>query len=92
MKSFKTFKSELLQNQKVATEYKKLAPKYKLIRKVIDKRLSLGLTQSELAKKIGTKQSAIARFESGNANPSLDFISKIAKALNATVEIRLVDM
>ena len=45
-------------------------------------RESVGLTQSELAKKIKTTQSAIARIESGKQNISTDMIKKISKALN----------
>jgi len=43
-----------------------------------------------LAKKIGTKQSAIARFEAGNVNPSLGFLEKIAEVLGLRVNISLV--
>lgn len=44
-------------------------------------RVRQGLTQEELAKKVGTKQSAIARLESGNSNVSLGFLQRIASAL-----------
>lgn len=40
------------------------------------------LTQSQLAKKLGTTQSAIARIESGKQNVSTDLLRKISKALN----------
>ncbi len=45
-------------------------------------RLEKGLTQAELAKKVGTKQPSIARLESGETPPSILFLNKIAKALN----------
>lgn len=44
-------------------------------------RLSQGLTQADLAKKLKTKQSAISRLESGMSSPSLSFLEKIAFAL-----------
>ncbi len=44
-------------------------------------RLRFGLTQAQLARKIGTKQSSIARVENGNVLPSLKFLQKIAKAV-----------
>jgi len=39
------------------------------------------MTQAELAKKVGTQKSNISRLESGNYNPSLDFLVKISEAL-----------
>ena len=44
--------------------------------------ISKGLSQADLAKKLKTHQSAIARLENGNANISLGFLDKVAKALN----------
>ena len=82
MKDWKQLKSELLQNKAVKKEYDRLAPRYKIISELISARLKNGITQKELAQKIGTKQSAIARFEAGNINPSLGFLEKIAEVMN----------
>jgi ribosome-binding protein aMBF1 (putative translation factor) len=89
MSDWKASKKEILKDKEVAKEYKKLEPKYKLIVQVIDARLKKGLTQKELAKKIGTKQSAIARLESGNANPSIEFLLKLAKATETELIVQL---
>ncbi len=43
-------------------------------------RRSAGLTQREVAKRMGTTQSAIARVESGAARPSLDFLERFTQA------------
>ncbi|MCL5970262.1 MAG: helix-turn-helix transcriptional regulator [Patescibacteria group bacterium] len=88
MKSWKSFKQELLKEKNVALEYEKLKPKYALISQLIEARAKKGITQKELAKKIGTKQSAIARLESGNTNPSLSFLEKIALALGYKLRIQ----
>jgi len=87
MKSWKTFKKELLKNEKFAKEYRKLEPQYAVISQMINLRTKKGITQKELAEKIGTKQSAIARLESGNFNPTLDFLQKTAKALGTKLII-----
>lgn len=55
-------------------------------------RLLRGLTQGQLAKRIGTQQPSIARLESGKKNPDIPFLRQIAKALNARVEIRLIPL
>jgi predicted transcriptional regulator len=51
-----------------------------------------GLSQRELAEKVGTTQSAIARLEAGNISPSLPTLDKIATALGAEVSLRIVDL
>ena len=48
-----------------------------------------GLSQAQLAKKIGTKQSAISRIEQGSYNPSLALLVKLSKALDAKLEISI---
>ncbi len=45
-------------------------------------RLQEGLTQAQLAQRVGTKQSSIARLESGKVSPSISFLNEVAKALN----------
>lgn len=87
MKDWKILKRELMKNKEVAMEYEKLKPRYRIISQMIEARIKRGLTQKELAKKIGTKQSAIARIESGNANTSLDFLEKIATAMKSKLII-----
>lgn len=50
-----------------------------------DARKHRGLTQTQLAEKLGTSQSAIHRIESGNQNLSLDMINRIASALDQEI-------
>ncbi|MBT3249492.1 MAG: helix-turn-helix transcriptional regulator [Candidatus Pacebacteria bacterium] len=81
MKSYNRLKFQLLKNKEIKKSYDDLRPEYDLINLLIEKRLEKGLTQTELASKIGTKQSAISRLESGTYNPSLSFLYKIAQGL-----------
>lgn len=89
MRKWKSLKKELLKDKKVAREYAKLKPRYLLVSQLIEARIKKGLTQKELAQKIGTKQSAIARVESGNANPSIDFIEKITMAMGCELKVQV---
>ena len=73
----------------VKAEYDALGPKYALISAMLDARNKKGMTQSEIARRAGTTQSAIARFESGRTNPTLEFASRLSRALGAKLEIRL---
>lgn len=89
MKSYHDIKKQLLKNKALRKAYNALRPEFSIAQAVIKKRLEKGLTQSALAKKIGTKQSAISRLESGNYNPSIIFLGKIAKALNLTLVVNM---
>ena len=51
-----------------------------------------GLSQRELAERVGTTQSAIARLEAGKVSPSLPTLDKIATALGAEVSLTIVDL
>ena len=85
---FDKFLKESLKNPKVKAEYDKLKPEYALISAIIGARSKKKLTQKDLARKMGTKQSVISRLESGNANPSFGFLKRLAKALNSDLEIK----
>ncbi|MEX1013551.1 MAG: helix-turn-helix transcriptional regulator [Candidatus Paceibacterota bacterium] len=89
MKDFKDFKKELLKNKETKEAYNDLSLEFEIISLLIEKRIKNKITQKDLAKKIGTKQSSISRFESGDYNPSISFINKIAKALDAKIEINI---
>jgi ribosome-binding protein aMBF1 (putative translation factor) len=87
MKIYKKFKRELLNDGEIARVYRELEPEFIIVQKLIEKRQRRGLSQVALAKKLGTKQSAVSRFESGNYNPTLKFIYRIASALDAKIKI-----
>lgn len=89
MKNFNELKKKLLQDKATRKAYRELAPQYSIVEMIIKKRLKTGLSQKELAGKIGTKQSAIARFESGRTNPTLSFLTNITNALNGKLTISL---
>ena len=79
----------MLKDRQINQAYQKLGPEFELIQLIIAKRLKRGLTQAELAKKLKTKQSAISRLEGGDYNPSLGFLNRLAKALDAKLHISL---
>ena len=83
-------KALILENKEVKKEYDLLETEYKIIEEIIMARKEKNLTQKGLAQLIGTKQSNISRLESGNYNPSLDFLQKIASAMGKRLEVRIV--
>lgn len=87
MKTYSQFKKEVLRNKKIRAAYDALGPEFEVVASLIERRLEKGFTQRELAKRVGTKQSSIARLESGTYNPSLDFLKKVTNALDARLRI-----
>ena len=57
-----------------------LAPEFALARAVIGARAAAGLTQEQLAQRMDTTQSVIARLESGRSNPSTHTLERLARA------------
>ena len=76
-------------NPEVVKELEKNAVEYQVIREIVNARKELNLTQAQLAQLVGTKQSNISRLESGEYNPTIEFLSKIAQAMGKNLDIRL---
>ncbi len=87
--NYEDFKAQLLQDSKVRQEYEALEPQFSLLRQVIARRNELKLSQAQLAKRVGTEQSAISRLENGYANTTVKTLHAVAKALDADLEISL---
>ncbi len=82
-------KVEMMRDPAFRKVYEVQKPKYDLIRMILDARIKKGMTQAEIAKRAGTTQSAIARFESGGGNPTLDFMQRVSGAVGARLEVRI---
>jgi predicted transcriptional regulator len=88
--NFEEFEAELLQDSEIQKEYKALKPKYDMIQSLIKRRNQLCLSQSQLARSIGTKQPAISRLELGDFNNvTLSTLMKVAQALDLDLDISL---
>ena len=87
--SFEEMKSDMLKDEEFKIEYEKLKPRYEAIEQIIRARKEQNITQAELAKRVGIQKSNISRLESGNYNPSLDFLAKIAESLGKEISVKL---
>ena len=89
-KSDKTPEKEL----RIAQAYKELEPEYTLLKHMLVARRHAGLSQSDVAKRMGTKPPAIVRLErslsTGAHSPSVLTLSKYAEAVNCRLDIKLV--
>lgn len=84
--SITKFKNKLLKKDKdFAEAYQNFNSAFEIANYIIEARIDEGLSQTQLAKKVGTNKSSIARVESGAVLPSISFREKIAKALGTEI-------
>ena len=89
-KALKTFKAELLAKRGVRKAYEELAPEYAVARAVIKARTNCGLTQAQLADRMNTSQSYIARLENGTVLPTMKTFLRVAAATGTRAKFELV--
>src|SRR3990172_6947670 len=88
----KEFKARALARPDVRREYDGLAEEFELLDEILRARAAAGLTQAEVAARIGTTQSAVARLESSvrGHSPSIATLQRYASALGYKLQVRLV--
>ena len=89
MKTLKDLKAQLLANPETRAEYDAQAPAFAAARELIAARARAGLTQSEVAQRMGTTQSAVARLEGGKVAPSIRSLQRYAQAIGCRLALRL---
>ncbi len=89
MKGFESFKKKALKNPAVRAEYDRLEPEVALAHELIRARTKAGLTQAQVARRMRTSQSAVARMESANGLPSMSSLVKYARAVGRKIDFRL---
>ena len=89
MKTLKELETPLLANPAIRAEYGAQAEEFAAARELIAARARAGLTQGEVAQRMGTTQSAIARLEGGKATPSIRSLQRYAQAIGCRVAFKL---
>ncbi|MDE2130754.1 antitoxin HigA [mine drainage metagenome] len=89
MKTLQNIKRTLLAVPEVRTEYDALGDEFAIAREMIAARARAGLSQAEVAQRMGTTQSVVARLESGKRPPSLRSVQRYAQAVGARAVVRL---
>ncbi|OCA52425.1 helix-turn-helix domain-containing protein [Photorhabdus namnaonensis] len=89
MSSLKSLKSKALANPNVKAEYDALEPEFELINTLLRMRHAAGLTQNQVAQRMGTKEANISRLEKGNGNPTFKTLLNYAKACNCELHFDL---
>jgi ribosome-binding protein aMBF1 (putative translation factor) len=83
-------KKTLMQNEEFRAEYQKADAEFQIVEALVRARTEGNISQAELAKRMGTTQSAIARMEGGGVSPSLATLRRYAAAAGLKLEINLV--
>jgi len=89
MKTLKDLKAELLAEPAARAAYSAMANEFDVARELVTARNRAGLTQSELALRMGTTQSVIARLESGRRAPSIRTVQRYACAVGGRAVVRI---
>lgn len=89
MTELAVLKARILANPEARAVYEAQAPELELARELITARTRAGLTQSELAERMHTTQSTIARLESGRTMPSMRALARYAEATGSRAVVRL---
>ncbi len=82
-------KGRLLEDPKTRAEYEAMENEYAIARELIAARTRAGLSQAQVAERMGTSQSTIARLESGRTLPSLRTLDRYARATGSRTVVRL---
>jgi transcriptional regulator with XRE-family HTH domain len=87
-------KAKVLSNPEVKAAYDEMAPEFSLLRQMLKARQKAGLSQAEVAERMGTKPPAVTRLESslgnGKLSPSLATLQKYAHAVGYELQVKLV--
>ena len=90
MSDFRKHLDKSLEDETFKKEWDNLELRYAVVEQLIKLRNVYNLSQTELAKKIGTTQAVISRVENGTVNVGIDFLAKVAKAFDKKIEINIV--
>lgn len=90
MSSLKDLKERLLADPATKAEYEAQAPEFEIAEELIRARQRAGLSQAEVARRMGTTQSVVARLKSGRSMPSAASLSRYAAATGSRLHVELV--
>ncbi len=90
MTSLTKLRTRLLANADVKAEYDRLGPIFAVVGEMIEARQQAGLTQAEVASRMGTTQSVVARLEAARHMPTFTLVTRYAAAIGHRVALHLV--
>ncbi len=92
MTSLASHRDQILSDPEARAEYERFGPIFAVVGEMLDARQSAGLTQAELARRMGTSQSVIARLESARHMPTFNLICRYGQTLDRRIEFHLAPL
>jgi transcriptional regulator with XRE-family HTH domain len=90
MTAVSSLKRRWMRDPEFKKTYDESAPAYEMAQAFIEARVRAKLTQAQVAKRMGTKQSVVSRMESGRHMPAMSSVIAYAKATGSRAQITLV--
>ena len=89
-KSYKETLKERMADPEFKAEWDAMEPEFQLMCAILESRKEAGLTQKQLSEATGITQADISRLESGEANPSLQTLKRLASGIGKKLQIKFV--
>ena len=90
MTKLKDLKERLMEDPEFREEYALADDEFALIETLVRARVAAKMTQAQLAERLGTTQSAVARLEGGRVSPSFSTLRRYAEATGTRLTVGLV--
>ncbi len=90
MSDFRNYLNKQLENPDFKKEWDYLEPEYNTMQAMIDTRKRCNMTQKELAERTGIDQSDISKIETGNANPALSTLKRLANGMDMVLKLEFI--
>ena len=89
--TWREIRAGFLAEPEVQQVYRYLEPRFAVVRQLIELREKHGWSQRDLAERAGMKQPQLARLETGQVEPKLETLQRLAKAMGSRLTIRFED-
>lgn len=86
-RTYREFLNEKLQDPEFKKEWDELEPEFQLVRAMLNGREEQQISQRQLSERTGIAQADISRIETGEANPTLDTLKRLAEGLGMSLRI-----
>jgi len=90
MSDFRNYLNEQLKDPDFKKEWDNLEPEFNMMQAMIAARKRNNMTQKELAERTGIDQSDISKIETGNANPTLAVLKRLAEGMDMVLKLEFI--
>ena len=92
MSDFQKYLEQQMKDPEFEAEWKALEPEYQIMRAIVEARKKSHLTQQQLSQMTGINQADISKLETGNCNPSLRTLNRLAEGLGMMLRVEFIPM